>query len=182
MARNVSSVPKARSAVRCPPPCLGSPRLCSSEPVPGAALRSVWHPIPRELGPRGGLAPRGSSILSLLHLPATLLPGALLAAGLLHGALLPRPLLTSALYPRLGRRVPAGRVPAPRPSGHHPPITPPARLRSRGESNVIITNALVILAAVKPDFSCWVTAAMVQALSYHNLQDKRSACAASTRI
>ena len=157
MARNVSSVPKARSAVRCPPPCLGSPRLCSSEPVPGAALRSVWHPIPRELGPRRGLGPRGSSIRSLLHLPATLLPGALLAACLLLGALLPRPLLTSALYPRLGRRVPAGRVPAPRPSGHHPPITPPARLRSRGESNVIITNALVMLAAVKPEFSCCVT-------------------------
>ena len=29
-----------------------------------------------------------------------------------------------------------------------PPFTPPARLRSRGESNVIITHALVMLAAV----------------------------------
>ena len=130
----------------------------------------------------GALAPPTSYIRSLLHLPATLLPGALPAAYLLHEALLPRSLLTSALYPQLGRHVPAGRVPAPRPSGHPPPITSPGGLRSRGESNVIITNALVILAAVKPDFSCWVTAAMVQALSYHNLQDKRSACAASTRI
>ena len=110
--------------MRCPPPCLSFPRLCSSEPAPRAPLRSVWHPIPRELGPRGGLAPRGSSILSLLHLPATLLPGSLLAAGLLHGALLSTPLLTSALYPRLGRRGPAARVPAPRPSGHPPPVYP----------------------------------------------------------
>ena len=143
--------------MRCPPPCLGSPRFCSSEPVPRAPLRSVWHLIPRELGQRGGLAPPNSYIRSLLHLPATLLPGALPAACLLDGPLLPRSLLTGALYPRLGRRVPAGRVPAPRPSGHHPPITPPGRLRSRGESNVIITNALVMLAAVKPEFSCWVT-------------------------
>ena len=169
--------------MRCPPPGLGSPRFCSSEHVARVPLRSVWHLIPRELGQRGGaLAPPTSYIRSLLHLPATLLPGALPAAYLLHEALLPRSLLTSALYPQLGRHVPAGRVPAPRPSGHPPPITSPGGLRSRGESNVIITNALVILAAVKPDFSCWVTAAMVQALSYHNLQDKRSACAASTRI
>ena len=32
--------------------------------------------------------------------------------------------------------------------GTTPPFTPPARLRSRGESNVIITHALVMLAAV----------------------------------
>ena len=142
MARNVSSVPKARSAVRCPPPCLGSPRLCSSEPAPRAPLRSVWHLIPRELGPRGGTAPRDSSIRRLLHLPARLLPGALLAAGLHYVALVPRPMLTSGLYHRLGRRDPAGRVPAPRPSGPQPPFTPSARVRSRGENNVMLADVM----------------------------------------
>ena len=48
----------------------------------------------------------------------------------------------------------------PAPLGTTPPFTPPARLRSRGESNVIITHALVMLAAVmtKPQ-AIWMQAA-----------------------
>ena len=183
MARNVSSVPKARSAVRCPPPGLGSPRFCSSEHVARAPLRSVWHLIPRELGQRGRRLlrrPRISGVYFICPPHCFLVlcrqrtcstwpcsPGPCSPVHCIH--------ISAVTFLRVGSLHPA-------PLGIPPPITPPGGLRSRGESNVIITNALVILAAVKPDFSCWVTAAMVQALSYHNLQDKRSACAASTRI
>ena len=108
---------------------------------PGSASFRV-APDPAGAWSAGGVAPRDSSIRRLLHLPARLLPGALLAAGLHYVALLPRPMLTSALYHRLGRRDPAGRVPAPRPSGPQPSFTPSARVRSRGENNVMLADVM----------------------------------------
>ena len=156
MVRNVSSVPKARSGVRGPHPCIGSPRLCSSESAPRAPLRSVWHLIPRELGPRGALlrGTRLSGVCFICPPHCFLVPCWQRACS--TGPFSPGPCSPVHCIP--GSAVASLRVAsAPRPSGHHPPITPPARLRSRGESNVIITNALVMLAAVKQEFPCCVT-------------------------
>ena len=142
MVRNVSSVPKARSGVRCPHPCIGSPRLCSSESAPRAPLRSVWHLIPRELGPRGALL-RGTRLSGgcfICQPHCCLVPCWQRACITLPCS--PGPCSPVHYIP--GSAVATLRVASllPAPLGPNPPFTSSARVRSRGENNVMLADVM----------------------------------------